>query len=428
MKRFLMFALVAGIAGGIGWFAARRVPQGSAPAKSEKSGEPKIAFYQSSMHPWIKSDKPGNCTICGMKLSPVYEGEKGYEADAGVVHLSSNSIAVLHVEAAPIVKAPLRRTLRLAGTIDDDDTKHRFISAFIPGRIEKLYANFVGAEVKAGEPLAAIFSPELLTAEREYASLARGNANSDLLQAAALRLRRMGLTEAQINALPEKDPNLAITEIVAPAAGTIINRFVYEGQYVMEGEKLFETADFSTMWFQANVYERDLPWVSVGQTVRVTTPSVAGREFEGKIVFINPNMDEMSRSAVARVELENPIVGNRRLLLHKLYAEGALQIETEPVLQVARRAVLNPGGQPLVYIDLGAGGFERREVKLGRRGDEAWEVLEGLEAEERVVTEGNLMIDSQAQVEQSQKTGAPAAHDHSTPASAPGATPAAHNH
>src|SRR5687768_17433944 len=130
MKRFLILAAVAALAAAGGWFAARR--PGEAGKKTESGG--KVLFYQSSMHPWIKSETPGNCTICGMKLTPVYEGEKGFEMEAGMVRLSSNSMAVLNVQTAPVKKEPLRRTLRLAGTIEEDETKHRLISAFVPGR------------------------------------------------------------------------------------------------------------------------------------------------------------------------------------------------------------------------------------------------------------------------------------------------------
>lgn len=120
------------------------------------------------MHPWIKSDQPGRCTICGMNLVAVYKGEKGFDADAGVVTLGSNVIQVIHVQTEEVKRRPLHRTLRVAGVIDDNDTAHRRLSAYADGRIEKLHVNFAGAEVVAGQPLATLYSPALLAAESEH--------------------------------------------------------------------------------------------------------------------------------------------------------------------------------------------------------------------------------------------------------------------
>ena len=415
MKPVHLFLLlvVAALAGAGGWFASRHFagthaggPSASAPA------ERKILYYQSAMHPWIKSDKPGRCTICGMELSPVYEGEAGFDAGEGVITLGSNNIQVIHVQSDEVTRRPLRRTLRVAGTIDDDDTKHRFVSAYIDGRIEKLAVNFIGAEFNAGEPLATFYSPTLLNAEREYIVLARQRGartnaqyvaeNQRLLEAAAQRLRRLGLSDAQIAALPGKPESEIHTPVLAPVSGTVVTRFVYEGQYVKEGDKLFELADFSTMWFQSDAYERDLAWIKIGQPVEVTTPAVPGLTFTGAVAFIDPNLKEMTRTARVRVELPNPMVEvngrRRRQLYHKLYAEALVHVETPEVLAIPRSAVLMPGPQAVVYLDKGGGSFEQRRVKVGRAGDEDWEVLDGLSEGDRVVTTGNLLIDAQAQL------------------------------
>src|SRR5213075_2268957 len=159
MKKFLLVLTVAAIAGTAGWYAARQTNTVSAKADQGR----KILYYQSPMHPWIKSDKPGNCTICGMKLVPVYEGEKGFAAAGEGVTLSSNVVNVINVATESVKKGPLVRTLRVAGMIDGDDRRHRIISAYVVGRIEKLAVNYVGAHVVAGEPLAVLYSPALLT-------------------------------------------------------------------------------------------------------------------------------------------------------------------------------------------------------------------------------------------------------------------------
>ena len=351
------------------------------------------------MHPWIKSDKPGNCTICGMKLVPVYEGDKGFTASEDGVTLSSNVINVINVATEEVKKGPLVRTMRVAGMIDGDDRRHRIISAYVGGRIEKLAVNYIGAHVKGGEPLAVLYSPALLTAEREYAALAEKGQTADgkrWLDSAAQRLRRMGLTDAQIEKVPTKTGDN--TEIPAPISGTVISRYVYEGQYVNEGDKLFEIADLSKMWFLFDAYERDLPWLEEGQEVEVTTPANPQKVYRSRIAFIDPHLNEMSRSAKVRVELDNPLVGDRHELYHRTYAEGRVKLEQAEATLIPRSAVLNPGGKPVAYVDAGGGRYGRREVKLGREGDEYWEVLDGVKEGERIVSNGNLLIDAQAQL------------------------------
>jgi Cu(I)/Ag(I) efflux system membrane fusion protein len=417
----VLFFLVAALAGAGGWFAARHVPAKTSSPAADSGKARKILYYQSAMHPWIKSDKPGRCTICGMELSPVYEGDKGFDAGEGVVTLGSNIIQVINARTDEVKRRPLKRSLRFAGTIDDNDAKHRIVSAYIEGRIDALSVNFVGAEVVAGQPLATFYSPMLLAAEREYIATAKQHAppagatlaaeNHRLVEAAAARLKRYGLSEAQVAALPQKDAEDIHTQLLAPVSGTVVGRFVYEGQYVKEGDKLFEIADFSTMWFQFDAYERDLAWLKPGQKVEVTTPAAPGKTFTGTLAFIDPNLKEMTRSAKVRVELPNPLAEingvKRRELYHKLFADAVVQVEIPEVLVVPRSAVLSPGAAPVLYVDKGGGAYEQRRLRLGRAGDDEYEVLDGVADGERVVTQGGMLIDAQAQLNASanQQTG-----------------------
>lgn len=396
MKTFLTILITAALAASGTWFAMNRLSnhenRDSAPAGR------KVLFYQSAMHPWIKSDKPGRCTICGMELTPVYEGEKGFDESGGgnVIALTQNQIQVLHVQTAEVKTRPLVRTLRVAGVIDDNATRHRVLAAYVDGRIDKLHVNFVGAEVGEGQPLADFYSPTLLQAEREYRQL-----GGELRKNTGLRLRQMGLTAAQIEALDQKPADALSSQILAPASGTVVSQSVYEGQYVSTGQQLFEIADFSTMWFMFRAYEQDLPWLKTGLTVRVNTPSVPGKTFVGKITFIDPNLDEATRSTEVRVELDNPLVNGRRELLHQLYADGLVELEAPTVLAVPRSAVIETGPQAVAYIDQGGGAYEQAALRLGRRGDTHAEVLSGLSEGDAVVTNGNLLIDGQAEMNRS---------------------------
>lgn len=413
----ILAAALLGVAGG--FFAARFSSRPGDPPGGHGAGAEKT--YSCSMHPQVREKKPGTCAFCGMALAPLGAGPAA-NLLPGQVMLGTNRINAIHVQTAVAKRQPLSRTLRVAGTIDDNDTRRRFISAIADGRVDRLFINFVGAEVAAGQPLATLFSPTLLNTEREYASLARLPTPTNALvqaerirfmDAVVVRLKRLGLTDAQIAALPDKSATNLHTELLAPAAGTVISRFVYEGQYVKEGDKLLELADFSTMWFQFDAYERDLPWIRAGQTVEVTTPSVPGKSFTGAVAFIDPNIKDMSRSAKVRVELDNPVVEDsgrpRRLLLHRLFADGLVKVEVPEVLALPRSAVLAAGAQPVVYVDKGGGIYEQRMIKVGRTGDELIEVTAGLGEDEKVVTTGNLLIDAQAQLE-SGSAGGPEHH------------------
>ena len=365
MKTFLTILITALLAAGATWFTLEKTARSS--AQPPPAAERKPLFYQSAMHPWIKSDKPGRCTICGMELTPVYEGEKGFDESGGdnIVALTQNQIQVLHVQTAEAKTRPLVRTLRVAGTIDDNAMRHRILSAYVDGRIDKLHVNFIGAEVTEGQPLAEFYSPTLLQAEREYRQL-----GGELRKNTGLRLRQMGLTPGQIEALDQKPADTLTSQILSPISGTVVSQAVYEGQYVATGQQLFEIADFSTMWFMFRAYEQDMPWIKTGLIVKVTTPSIPDKEFTGKITFIDPNFEEATRSTKVRVELANPLVNGRRELLHRLYADGMIELEAPAVLTVPRSAVIQTGPKSVVYIDQGGGAYEHAVVKTGRRGDD----------------------------------------------------------
>jgi Cu(I)/Ag(I) efflux system membrane fusion protein len=406
MKRVLaIFLLIVSAAVG-GWFSARHWPS------DQNASSPPGTIYTCSMHLQVRSPKPGKCPFCGMDLVPL--GHDLKPAMANGVMLSSNRVNAIHVQTVEVHRQPLRHTLRVAGTIDDNDVTHRIISAYIDGRIDKLFVSFPGSEVKKGQPLATFFSPMLLSAEREYLALAQQkltNSPADLIAehdrlvaGAAQRLRQMGLSDSQIKSIASEGLSDTRTQIFAPVSGTVVLRNVYEGQYVKEGEKLFEIADFSTMWFKFDAYERDLAWLKPGQEVQITTPAIPGKTFVAPIAFIDPNINDPTRSARLRVEIPNPIVSTNggqplRELLHKVFAEGIVKVEIPEVLAVPRSAVIATGTRTLVYIDRDNGLYEQRPVRLGRAGDDLWEILDGLSEGERVVTTGNMLVDAQAQLD-----------------------------
>lgn len=370
-------------------------------SKPQEEGR-KIKMYQSPMHPWITSDKPGNCTICGMELVPVYEGEAGMETKEGVISLNPRSVDVLAVTTVPVRRLELTKSLRFSGILEDDDNIHRVIAAFYDGRIDEIYVEHVGQYMEKGQPLAAIYSPELLYVVREYQNAVRSG-DPAIVRNSAQRLVQYGLGVEQVASMAKQRENVFTIDLLAPISGTVVMRKAFKGQYIKTGEPLFEMGNLSRLWFHAEVYERDLPDIRIGQKAILRTPTVPGREFEGVVTFVDPNFDPRTRSTKVRIEVDNPPAegegrGLTRVLPHRAYAEADITAHLGESLVVPRSAVLRDGRRSVVYVENSSGEYEQRAVKTGRVGDEGIEILEGLKDGERVVAQGNLMIDAEAQL------------------------------
>ena len=385
MKSFLSFLLLAALAAGLI----------AAPA----------AVYQCPMHPWIKSDKAGDkCTICGMALVAPAAGSAAADADPNLVTLTAASATVVGVRTTETMRGSLIRTLRVSGVVEDDDTRHRILAARVPGRVEKLGVNFVGAEIEEGTPLATIYSPEMLTAQRQYVERFKAGSIAFSLadrSSARERLLELGLTAEEINILEHTLEPVAMVNVRAPMSGTVVSRAAYEGQYVQTNDRLFEIGDFSSMWFVFDAYEPDLAWLRVGQLVDVSVPSRPGQIFTAPIAFIDPNLNEQSRTAKVRVVLPNP----NRTFLHKQTGLARVRLEVADVLLAPRTAVLQHGAEPVVFVEQSNRAYLARRVRLGRVGDDTVEILDGLKSGDRVVSEGGLILDGQAQLARAAITG-----------------------
>ena len=409
MKKNRMPLVLAGaLLLGAGAYTVWRI----APVRSLEPQPRKIRCYQDSMHPWIQSDQPGKCTVCGMDLTPIYEGESGAKLPTDSVVLNSGGVTVLNVQTDEVRRQPLTLTVRVAGTLDADETRTTIFAAPAAGRIESLAVEYAGLEIEEGQRLLTFYSPELIAQRRQY--VVRGRSTVSVSQTTPLGIhenegaihgRRLSHGAMLAPGLPpvrsEGGSDPYYCDLLAPQSGTVVDRNVFPGQYVAEGDRIFKIVDTSVLWFRFDVYERQLGWLQPGQPMRVIVPAVAGKEFTGVLSWIEPTIDVNTRTAKVRAELSNPKVGpsgrEQRLLRLGMSADGFVIAEIPDVLAVPRSAILSPGGRAHAYVEASTGAYTMHELTLGRQGDTHCEVLEGLQEGDRVVTSGNVLIDAQAQ-------------------------------
>ncbi len=302
------------------------------------------------------------------------------------------------VESAPL----------FTGRVEAPETGLVNISARVAGRIDKLHVDFTGQPVRRGQAIAEIYSPEVLTSAEEYklALESRHRLGSqtdmqavlggdDLITASQRRLELWGLTPQQIATIASSDqPQIDIT-IYSPASGIVTERKVTQGQYVSTGDVLYSIADLSQVWVKVDLYEADTPQVHLGQTVEVTSESLPGMKLHGHVGFLDPTVNGQTRTTSARIQVANPGI---RLRPGAFVQARLLAPSGSRILAVPRSAVVNSGTRNLVYVAKGGGAFEAHEVQLGPAGDDYFPVLAGIHDGDRVVSQGNFLLDSQTRI------------------------------
>jgi Cu(I)/Ag(I) efflux system membrane fusion protein len=377
--------------------SAQAVPSGET-----KPGQKKILYYRNPMGLPDTSPVPKKDPM-GMDYIPVYEGE---DQDApGTVKVTADRIQTLGVRTEPATRRSLARQVRAVGTIEISERGQHTVAPKFEGWIEKLHVNTTGQAIARGQALAEVYSPELVSAQREYliaynATKSMGAAGSEaqsgvqqIATAALERLRNWDISEQQIQRLRESgEPHRTLT-LVSPASGVVVKDPPVAGMRFMPGEALFKIADLSRVWLIADVFEQDLSLVRIGTRGTISVSAYPDRTFPGEVTFIYPTLNPETRTARVRIELENP----QGQLKPGMY--GTVQIDAGPkreVLTVPDSAVIDSGTRQTVLVALGEGRFEPREVRLGGRGDGFVEVLSGVKDGESVVTRANFLIDSES--------------------------------
>jgi len=357
-------------------------------------GERKVKFYKSTMMPGEVSPKPGKDSM-GMDMVPVYEG--GDTASANI-QIDAATIQRMNLRTALVEHGPVRREFRTVGTVNYNEQGLRDITTKYEGWLEKLFVNATWAVVKAGDPLFEIYSPDLYNAQLNYvvALRADGEAGGSLSRAALARLQLFDVPDEVIAELNRtKEPHRTIV-FRAPSDGVVIEKMGVAGQMMKPGERIYRLADLSTVWVQAEIYEKDLPYVGTGAPALVRTSYGLERTFEGRVDLLLPQVQEQTRTATARIVLRNADGFLRPGMF--VDVRFSAQLDDDAVL-VPDMAVLRSGERNTVFVALDGGFFEAREVKLGVRSEgNNYQVLSGLKAGERVVTSGQFMLDSESQL------------------------------
>ena len=393
MKKFLIAAVTLLLGVLLGWALSRL----GGPTATTGTAAAAKTLYTCGMHPQIIQEQPGNCPICGMKLTAIRKQEGGTNAptDTSVIAIDPVTMQNMNLRVAPVTSGPLRRVVHAAGTVEYSETALADVTTKFKGWIEKLHVDTTGQQVHRGEPLFDIYSPELFSAQAEYL-LTTSLTNEPLRQSAARKLKFFDFTDAQIAELERtRQPRKAVT-VFAPADGMVVEKMAVAGQMVEAGMKVFRLADLGLVWVQAQIYERDLAFVKLGQEATVTLSYLPDRQFRGRVTYVYPNVDEKTRTARVRMEFHNP----GYLLKPGMFAEVQLAAELAPTaLLVPDMAVLRSGEQNTVFVALDGGRFDPRVVTLGAMAENGMiQILDGLKEGERVVTSGQFMLDSESQL------------------------------
>lgn len=368
----------------------------------------KIKYWTSPMDPTYIRDEPGKSPM-GMELVPVYEEEGEEKEPTSTIRIDPATMQNMGVRLGRVQRKSLVKDIRTVGNITFDETKIFTVNTKFNGWIEKLFVNFVGDEVKKGQPLFEIYSPELVTAQEEYllaldqynrlsnSSYARVREGAErLLKASRTRMRFWDLTEAQMEKIGKSGKIQKTLTVYSPASGVVTKKDAFEGHYVKEGVHQYEIVDLSSVWVDVDVYEYELPWVRKGMAAEMDLSYIPGKKYTGKVLFIYPYLDTKTRTAKLRLEFANPGYQLKpgmyaNILLKRVVAKNSLVIPQE--------AVIDSGVRQIVFVAVGEGKFQPREVNIGLEVNEnEFQVLDGLQEGEEIVLSAQFMLDSESRL------------------------------
>lgn len=361
----------------------------------------KVVYYKSPMDPSFIATKPGKDSM-GMDLIPVYEGDPAANLDT--IQLSGAVIQQSGVRVDKVRRGYLTRIVRALGRAQVDEARLSSINMKFDGWIEKLWVDQTGQKVKRWAPLFAVYSPELVASQLEYLQVLKSGAvgphTAHLKRAARQRLLQFDVPRSFVRRLERTGKPQRRVVFSAPRGGYVIHKNALQGTFVKKGANLFTIGDLKAVWVIAEVYEFDAPFVAVGQKATVELDFLPGVMQEAKVDYIYPILDEKTRTIKVRFVLANPKI----LLKPGMFA--TVRIHTKPsgeTLLVPDEAVIHSGERSVAFVSLGKGRFEPRELTLGMRGSDAYQVMKGLKEGELVVTSGQFLLDSESRLKEAVK-------------------------
>ena len=357
----------------------------------------KIKHWIAPMDPAYISDKPGKSPM-GMELVPVYEDAQGV-ATAGTVTVDPVMVQNMGVRVASVERGPIFRHIRTIGEVDVAESEISVVNLRFSGWIEHIYADETGQEVKRGQWLFSIYSPELVSAQKEYLlAYNMAGPGSELTKSAAERLRLWNIPETVLKKIISRqniDRNLVVT---APRDGYILQKNVVDGARVNAGKDLYRIGNLKKIWVTAEVYEFDAPWIKVGQVAAMELSFQRGKQYSGQVNYIYPTLNRKSRTLKVRLEFTNPGVE----LKPGMFATVRIQAQRkEEVLRIPTEAIIHSGERQIVFITSEIGKYQAREIVTGLVGDgHLTEVVSGLLQGDTVVTSGQFLLDSESQLQE----------------------------
>ncbi|MBF0559151.1 MAG: efflux RND transporter periplasmic adaptor subunit [Nitrospirae bacterium] len=345
------------------------------------------------------------------KAQPSQQAAPTEQEEAPTVEIPTDKQQLIGVKTALAEVRPLQKTIRTVGLVQYDERRLSTVNTKFEGWIEKLHVDYTGRYVRKGEPLAEIYSPELLATQQELINLLKwdkenksvksgtvasmlANDSRALIEGARQRLRLSDISEEQINRIEQTGKPMRTLTIYSPVSGYVVQKMAFQGMRVMPGEKLFDMADLSVVWILSDVFEYEMPLIKTGDKAIISLSYFPGREFTSAVDYVYPTISGDTRSAKVRFTLPNP--GNK--LKPQMYTNVEVKLNLGSKLLIPDDAVLDAGKRQVVYVDKGEGNFEPREVTIGIRADGMVEVTGGLKAGERVASSANFLIDSEAKL------------------------------
>ncbi|MBT8267289.1 MAG: efflux RND transporter periplasmic adaptor subunit [Bacteroidia bacterium] len=399
MKKYIIYfgILVVGLF--LGWLlfggSSKKETEHNHDAISETN-----QMWTCSMHPQIMQPEPGDCPICGMELIPADGGSDGLLADQ--FQLTENAMALANIQTTVVGKGNVDgNTIKLSGKIAENEEANAVQVSFFSGRIERLNVSFTGEEVRKGQLLATIYSPELYAAQQELITAASlKESQPALYKAVRNKLKLWKLSENQINQIEETGKVKENFPVYATVSGTVIEKLVEQGDYIKQGQPLLKIANLNTVWGNFDVYENQIDRFKKGQEVLITTNAYPNKEFKGKVDFIDPVLNTKTRTVTLRVVLNNKDDVFKPGMFVTANIDGVTS-NNDQVLTIPASAVLWTGERSVVYLKTNPDQpvFEMREIKLGNQIGNDYEVLEGLFVGNEIVTNGTFTVDAAAQLQ-----------------------------